>query len=330
MLPISITSNEEYSETWAHNATLIWNIQMHPLGERSIVEFITEPIGDIELTRARSLGFHIQLAAFILAAWIFVFVFNISVKLIRTRVHALPGWCCLISSALGISLGVVYGLAIYVPAMNCRILGWYFIFVKNLSCFCHSTIILHKVYLALRQQRWILVSGILINLIHLGIVGILLTTSVITIEPFYGCVIYYIDAGPLLCVTTTTPATVFFLCVFSYIAYRQYSKFGLFAWKRLARDGIQAVLLVLFANILCNVLLYFKIGKTFADALFFVDWILTLTILTNYCVDVRNAADSLSSPIGSETTEVDIKQTVTSGYSRFTSRARLTSYFNLH
>ncbi|RKP24511.1 hypothetical protein SYNPS1DRAFT_23415 [Syncephalis pseudoplumigaleata] len=334
MSAISITANEHYSDTWAHNATRVWGIPMHPLSQMSILDFVTESMadGDVARARGRLFGIQLQLTVFILAGWVFVRNLVISVRLSRRQLHALPGWCCLISSLLGTSLAVLFGLAMVFPQFNCHILLWYFIFAKNISCFCHSTIILHKLYLALLRRRWVLIVGTVVNTLHLAFSAILIMTSVIALEPYYGCVIYYISLAPLLCVTTSTPQSALFLFVFSHIAYQQYRKLGLRAWRQLARDGIQAMILVLTVNLVCNLLLSFKVGRDLADAFFYIDWVLTLTILTNYCVNVCNAADSLSGPRhdNSNMTHVDITPTITSSNGRrFTSKANLTSYFNI-
>jgi hypothetical protein len=106
----------------------------------------------------------------------------------------------------------------------------------------------------------------------LGLAAILFTSSVIILTPHYGCVISYISLAPLLCVTTTTPQSVLFLYIFSYIAYQQYKKLGLRAWKQLTKDGIRAMILVLIANLLCNLMLVFQVGRDLGDLLFFIDW----------------------------------------------------------
>ncbi|KAI8057759.1 hypothetical protein BDF22DRAFT_739165 [Syncephalis plumigaleata] len=223
----------------------------------------------------------------------------------QTQLHILPGWCCLLSSLFGTSLAVLYAFAMLVPGIN--------------------------LYLVLRKRRWVFIVGTLFNTLHLGLAAILFTSSVIKLMPYYGCVINYISLAPLLCVTTTTPQSVLFLYIFSYIAYQQYRKLGLRAWKQLTKDGIRAMILVLVANLLCNVTLSTQAGRDLGDLLFYIDWILTLTILTNYCVNVCNAANLLKEDedSNSDTTRVDIIPTITSSYGRFLSNARLTSYFNI-
>jgi len=56
------------------------------------------------------------------------------------------------------------------------------------------------------------------------------------------------------------------------VVYRQYRQFGSGAWKRLMRDGIQTMCLILLTNIVCTLLVTFEVIGLASDLFFVVDW----------------------------------------------------------
>jgi hypothetical protein len=55
---------------------------------------------------------------------------------------------------------------------------------------------------------------------------------------------------------------------FLYVAYKQYHLFGSGAWRRLARDGVQTMCLVIVCNVACGLFLFLKLEATCLKCLF--------------------------------------------------------------
>ena len=68
------------------------------------------------------------------------------------------------------------------------------------------------------------------------------------------------------------PINVLFSSVFSHVAYKQYRIFGSDTWKRLTRDGIQTMCLVVACNVICVLILLFEIGGDLSEVSYAVDW----------------------------------------------------------
>jgi hypothetical protein len=259
-------------DEWKQNATTIWGISLHPLGELPIIDYMTEdsiPLHDIQ---ARFLGHQLQLLLFALAIYPFFYGVIQSVKLILTRRQLIAGWCCLISAFCGIIISVIYAISIYIPELNCRKIHWSFGILIIVSILCHSIIIQYRAYLALRQQLWVLIVGSLLNLGHITNVFIIMTDSFMTIEPINGCVTYYSVILPYIYVLCNTPFNAFCFAIFIYVAYLQYRKFGNDSWKRLAKDSIYTMLVALICEITCDIIILFEIFGIASQLFFFINW----------------------------------------------------------
>ncbi|KAI9591761.1 hypothetical protein BDF19DRAFT_248264 [Syncephalis fuscata] len=287
-MPTTSTYTGVPIEKLLHNATYLWGIFLHPSGETSILDFILEPADNVVAVQKRSFGFLLQVACFILAGCVFIHNFNISRKLVALQSSSLSGWCCLISSIIGIIISALFGLAIYEPKLNCRVLIWTFGITRSIANVCHSIIMHHRAYLALCQQRWVLIGGIILNFFHIGNMLVSIIYSFVTIDASFGCIIYYNQILPYLTALSNAPFNGFCFGIFTYITYIQYKKHGLNSWRYLARNGIQTMLLILICNFSCDIIILLELIGIYSEIFFVIDWIIVLTILSYHCLDMIN------------------------------------------
>jgi hypothetical protein len=77
---------------------------------------------------------------------------------------------------------------------------------------------------------------------------------------------------PIYWFTATIPINLLFSATFSIIAYRNYKQYGSDAWKRLAREGIQTMCLVVACNVFCALCIALQVVGDFSGMFFIFDW----------------------------------------------------------
>ncbi|KAI9596804.1 WD40-repeat-containing domain protein [Syncephalis fuscata] len=143
--------------------------------------------------------------------------------------------------------------------------------------------------------------GVFFILPQLTFLAIVIIFCPITLDDISGCVINYPHFLPWYWLGVAAPINAFFSAVFSYIAYRQYRLYGSDAWKRLARDGIQTMCLVVLCNVVCGICIIFKVGGNFSEMFFLADWSLNSTILVQHCSSMRRVKSLSNSKKSAET-----------------------------
>ncbi|KAI9594994.1 hypothetical protein BDF19DRAFT_88768 [Syncephalis fuscata] len=189
-----------------------------------------------------------------------------------------------------------------------------------LTAMSNSTIMLERAYLALRRQYWIAILGAALISPHLGFGFFILSNSPTLFNDDNDCVIDYPTYVPWYWLIASIPINTLFSGIFCYVSYKQYSRFGSSAWKRLAQDGIQTMCLVALCNIICSVIVVEKLFDGFSEMFFTVDCVITTTALAHMCFNARVVASSLAALKSSKsvpTTQVDIKETVISFHVKF-------------
>ncbi|KAI8050483.1 hypothetical protein BDF22DRAFT_695171 [Syncephalis plumigaleata] len=276
---------------WESNATLMWGIPLHPKGEVSIESFVLADPNDVQLVRERIHGLYCQLLFNVTLAYIFMRNFHISIKMVIKRVKTLPGWCCLIPSIFGMSIGILAIVSLLPVNLSCREIAWYVGFAITFCLLCNNIIVLQKAYLALCRPRWVLIVGALLMIPQLGYVCAAWLLSPVTLTSQSGCTVHYPDFLPVYWFGSILPLNMLFSTVFSYVAYKQYKAYGSKAWKRMARDGIQTMCLVVACSITCGLIIMFHLGGDLSEMFFLVDRLVTSTILVNHCCSMRRIAD---------------------------------------
>ncbi|KAI8048516.1 hypothetical protein BDF22DRAFT_702577 [Syncephalis plumigaleata] len=267
---------------WTDKAEQLWGVPLHPSGELYIYEYVIEESADIPTAHAKLASLYVQTVLNVLISAIFANNLLISIRMVISRPSLLSGWCCFIPALFGVGWTTVVMLYMF-DELNCRRAIWYFIIAVALSSISNSTIILQKAYLVLLKQTWVLTLGFLLMIPQVAFMPFFLAMSWATTELDGGCAVHYSKLVPLYWFGVTIPINILFSAIVSYIAYKQYKKYGSDAWKRLTRDGIQTMCLVVLFNIICAACILFKVGNNYSDMFFVADWLTTSTILVYHC-----------------------------------------------
>ncbi|KAI9594996.1 hypothetical protein BDF19DRAFT_443106 [Syncephalis fuscata] len=254
--------NFRFDEKWRENATKLLGVPLHPLGELNPYDAVVkktdgqEPVEKV--VRQRMFMFQVQLFFNMLLLFAFLYISYISAKLIVKRKSNIAAWCNFISSILGASVGIVYMLMMLSSYGNCRIFAWYILTTGIIGTMCNTTAVLQRAYLALGGKGWVAMVGILLILPESSFAFYTIATSYTGTDDAGGCVCIYDNFTAPLWFMVIMPINILFSTIFCYVTYTQYCKFGLDAWRRLARDGIQSMCLIVICNILCGGLLLEK------------------------------------------------------------------------
>ncbi|KAI9594881.1 hypothetical protein BDF19DRAFT_99326 [Syncephalis fuscata] len=283
----AIQSNPNIISGWKSNATYFGSIPLHRLGELDIMNYVMEDTTDINQVRTRLIGFYSQLVLDIFMCSLFITTWIRAIKLIADNPRSVSSWVCMLPSLMGVGFMLVLILLFSSVGVNCRMVLWYANFCFWISATCTNLIVLQKAYFVLCRKRWVLVVGIGFMSPQLGYIYSALSTSIITIDPKLGCVFNYSSFLPYYWFGTEMPVNFFFSIIFSHVAYKQYCMFGSEAWKQLARDGIQTMVLAVLCNILCIIIILLEIGGVYSQLYFVLNWIITSTIIVNHCRNMR-------------------------------------------
>ncbi|KAI8058247.1 hypothetical protein BDF22DRAFT_739657 [Syncephalis plumigaleata] len=282
---------------WIKNATTtLWSIPLHPSGEIWVTNYLLEEPSNIPLIRRRLYSLLIQLLLVIICSCIFMRNLILSLHMIWMRPRTLSSWCCFITSALGVSVGVITGLAVYTPTIGCRFIVWYFTFGVAGATLCNSIIVLQNAYLVMCKQRWIVYVGIPFMLPQVLLTPFMWTSCPVTLSIDGGCTLNYPAYVIWVWFILLIPINTFFSAIFIYVAHRQYCKFGSDAWHHLARNGTQIMVLVVLCNIICALVILFSFGGQLSEMFFPIDWLISSTLLIKHRQNIRKAVRMSSRP----------------------------------
>ena len=155
--------------------------------------------------------------------------------------------------------------------MSGRQATWYISWTLTFIAILTSITVLHRAYLALRCQRWVAIVGTILILPQLGTSVITMLYSYTYMGDHYGCTTTYGHTLAVYWLAAIMPINVLFSAIFCYVAYAQYRRSTLEAWRRLARDGIQVMCLVILCNIVCNALTVSQRFGEFSEMFFVFD-----------------------------------------------------------
>ncbi|KAI8050491.1 hypothetical protein BDF22DRAFT_657086 [Syncephalis plumigaleata] len=321
-MTVDTTSNKNIVANWL-------NIELDPTGELNIVDYALQPIDNVVQFQHRINGLRLQLALNIIVACIFMRNFYYSVKILMHKRKMFASWCCLITSILGITQGAVFGMGFLLGTLNCRTIYWYVILVVGIITIINNMIMLEKAYLALRRRRWILYVGAFFLLPQFFFVLFVLKYSKVQLRDGFGCIMEYKEFVPLYWFGSNTPLATIFSGIFTHVAYKQYRLYGSDAWRRLARDGIQTMCLALLCSILCALGAILRVGGEFSTYFYFVDCLIISMLLLSHCIRLFKLGSTSSNLKKSDdnTTNIGIKETVTSYNGYYLSNNRFSSYY---
>ncbi|KAI9596824.1 hypothetical protein BDF19DRAFT_412394 [Syncephalis fuscata] len=308
------------------------NIEMDPLGEEHIVDYIMEAANDKKQFQIRAHGLQLQLAINVMVACVFSRNLYFSIKMLVAKPRMFAGWCCLISSILGVSQGVVFAVGFLSGKLGCRVIYWFVILVVGVITTLNNAIMLHKAYLALRRRRWIIYIGGLCLLPQLSFSFVVLVNSNVGINNDYGCTLHYEKFIPWYWFGSSIPISIIFSGIFSNVAYKQYCTFGSDAWMRLARDGLQTMCLAVICNILCGAGTILEIGGQYSAYFFFADCLIISVVLVHYCISISEAGTKTtrSQKKHSYTTNIDKTLTQNKQYITCSECLTVTTVCSMH
>ncbi|RKP26748.1 hypothetical protein SYNPS1DRAFT_27574 [Syncephalis pseudoplumigaleata] len=222
--------------------------------------------------QARLTGLQRQVAVYTVVSLVFMRNLYVASRAFKGHARNLSTWCVFVVSLLGASsyfISLAIGLQ---PGLSCSHLGLFMTTILCVSTMCNGIVVLHKAYLALLRRRWVAIVGGLTTAIQLGFTVSVFFSARITTEPYNGCIVHYTDTMIYAWIGTVIPVNLFFSAIFSYVAYSQYRLYGSEAWRRLAKDGIQTMCMVVLCNIVCSVFIASRVFGASTQLFFVVDW----------------------------------------------------------
>ncbi|KAI8047707.1 hypothetical protein BDF22DRAFT_85234 [Syncephalis plumigaleata] len=257
---------------WISTAPRLWGIPLHPLGEMNKIDYYVAG-GSLEQQYKRFKGDKIQVMNCGVLLYIVMYCFISSLKMVIRKPRHLVSWCCFIPSVMSIADTTMFiNLELGTNHVNCRHMLWALVSVMSVSNFCNSLILLHRAHLVLGKAKWIIYASVLPLLSQLSFAFVITPISFAIILPGTGCAAYYPPFMPLYWLANALPLNLVFSVIFSYIGWKQYSRYGSDAWKKLTRDGIQVMLLVALCNIFCCLFAVTQVIGINSDIFLATDW----------------------------------------------------------
>ncbi|KAI9592467.1 hypothetical protein BDF19DRAFT_467922 [Syncephalis fuscata] len=281
---------------WEKNATHLWGIPLHPLGEMDAMDYILQTPDDINEIRHRLFGFYAQLVPNMFILYMFSVNLVHASKLVIHRPRAVSSWLCTIPALLGVIFGLFMAFSLFSVGINCRIFAWYANVCLLTAAICNSAIMLQKAYLVQCRQRWVLIVGFGLMLPQTGYIYYSWATTIMTLDPALGCVFNYPTFLPYYWFGTELPLNILFSCIFIRVAYQQYRTFGSEAWKRLAHDGVQTMIWAVLCNVICITMIVLEVGKQFSQLFFVVNWLVISKVLIYHCQSMRQTSKLSNRP----------------------------------
>ncbi|KAI8050937.1 hypothetical protein BDF22DRAFT_694082 [Syncephalis plumigaleata] len=287
--------NSELGDDWEKNATTLFGIPLHPLGEMEVIYYAQHNL-DMGLPIRAMVGMERQIFVVVVVTCLFSINMVTALRMLIQKPRAMSSWICVFPHALGASWGYMCYVALIFGHLNCRMIVWYMAVGASLSAASNGGIILQKAYLVLLRRRWVLIVGIVLTLPQLAIFVITWFFCPAVLHPDYGCTFYYPAYLPWIWMGVEAPSYIMFSSIFSYVAYKQYKAFKTDVWKRLARDGILVMCLAILCKLVCGTIVVANLLGPASQMFVLVDWFILSTILLLHCYDMRNSTHIPDAP----------------------------------
>ncbi|RKP05305.1 hypothetical protein THASP1DRAFT_32860 [Thamnocephalis sphaerospora] len=285
-----IKCSDLLGEGWEKNAAYLWGIPLHPMGELNSLDYIMLAQGNPEEMRARSGSLSMQLMFNVIFAFIFSRSLYLSIRMTYRRHRMLASWCCVLQAAAG----VVYSLSSLAANLpngpSCRATLWITGVGATISTLCVGSTLLQKAYAAHQRNRWLLVIGIIL-LLPQPIIIYIAWTSPGLMTSVGGCLSCFPSYLPWVKLAMDLPINMVFSIAFLAVVYRQYRRYGLTAWARLVRNGIQTMCLVVLSNLICTFGVAFEVAGMLSEFFFILDWVVTSVLLVHHCNSMCTATE---------------------------------------
>jgi hypothetical protein len=277
---------------WEETAERFAGIPLYPDGELSGFGYIFTGSNDIEDIRQRHIGVLVQ--GFFHTSMLIIFTYNTmqAVHQLRRRSHSLMAWCCFIQSFTGVIYTLVtLSSTLFTSGASCRQVLWLAGAGIVISSMCVNTALLQKAYIVHNRNKKLLAAGIIMIIPQPVIIYMVMTSPAIPI-PRTCCVLLYPTYMPWVKFALDAPMNVIFSIAFIAVVYRQYNLYGAEAWKRLAKDGIQTMGLIILCNFVCMFCVAMDVLGVISELFFILDWVITSSLLIHHCISMSRVAFS--------------------------------------
>ncbi|KAI8048638.1 hypothetical protein BDF22DRAFT_701870 [Syncephalis plumigaleata] len=234
-------------------------------GELNVIDYLDANDGSLVDLRDRYHGVCVQLLMVIVMFYIFVCNCIQSVKMVMKRPGQVAPWSCTVVALSG----VIYMGAVSKAAPVCL----------TIAIMGTNTLLLERAYLAHQRSRLVLTLGVVIILISPVFIAVSLMTLIPNFSHSAGCYIQYPSYYPYVRLAVDIPANIVFSISFIIVIYRQYKRYGDQCWKKLAREGVITMMLVIISSIICAIGNAVEVLGSASDILFIIDWVLISTLL---------------------------------------------------
>ncbi|KAI8049210.1 hypothetical protein BDF22DRAFT_699967 [Syncephalis plumigaleata] len=284
-----------------------------PIAQLNAFEYLADTGGDIHSIQRRSKGVHIQLIIIVVLLVMFVRNTFCTIRLLISNAYKLAHWCCFITTFTGILFLGGIALPHHLPGgPSCNVVIWTAISGMTVSTMSINSVLLERAYLANQRNKWFLAAGILLILPAPMLLLIAWLHVTPTYNPSSGCYIVFPLLFPYFRLLIDAPPNLVFSVAFSLVIYRQYKRYGDRCWRRLAKEGISTMLLVILSNLICMLCNIFSVFGEATDVLFIVDWWITSTLLVESTRRIESSQrhGSSSDSSGTALRTADIRQSI--------------------
>ncbi|KAI9597996.1 hypothetical protein BDF19DRAFT_463347 [Syncephalis fuscata] len=244
--------------------------------------------------RRRYLAINYQILFAIIAAVIFLRNTYRAIYIVANYPHKIAPWCCLVINLVGVLLSVFITLpSIALGIASCNTLGWAIIAGVTISSSVTNVILFERAYLAYNRPMWFLILGaIMVGGSGPAYVINVWYSSTPRYNETHGCYFKYQSYFPYVRLSLDLPPNIIFSAIFSMVVYRQYKRYQEACWKKLAKDGVLTMLLIIASNIASFIINATNVFKETSDLTYVADWLLTATLLVNNTYNLHMLPES--------------------------------------
>ncbi|KAI9595001.1 hypothetical protein BDF19DRAFT_443124 [Syncephalis fuscata] len=167
--------------------------------------------------------------------------------------YKLAPWCCLLANTTGALSNICFGIfTFFTYGPTCHAVAWATVTSLTISTVLTNIMLLERAYLAYRRSKLFILLGIFLILVPAPIYMIAIWWCAdIGLSNRYGCYMKFAFYLPYFRLLLDLPCNLVCSAVFSTVIYKYYKKYRDDCWKRLARNGIITMILVILSNIIC-------------------------------------------------------------------------------
>ncbi|KAI8052859.1 hypothetical protein BDF22DRAFT_490429 [Syncephalis plumigaleata] len=271
-------------------------------GRRSMINYIWEARDDSDLLRQRYSASNLQMVLCYFIGYIFARNAICVGKIVVRYPRRLAPWCSFCANSVSFLSYASAGAPFWLTEnATCSTFAWATLFAITISSMICNLMLFERAYFACQRNIWFTILGVILITVPgpIYVATSWLTSSALLSEK-HACYLKYPPFLPYVRLAVDLPSNIVFSIVFSIVVYRQYRKHPDECWKELGRNGILTMLMVVVSNFIC---FFLGVANTFAESsslVYMVDWVVTMTLLTEstrclYFIAETNASKNRSS-----------------------------------